>query len=89
MTGEPLTVKELSAYLKRSPSATYELIHTGEIPHLRIGRAIRVPKSEVEKWLSGLVAVSKKKEDTHIHSTRTNEYRRICDTHIEKARLGA
>jgi excisionase family DNA binding protein len=37
------SVKETARMLNMSETATYEAIHAGEIPHIRIGRRILVP----------------------------------------------
>jgi excisionase family DNA binding protein len=46
------TVKETAALLQIPLSRCYELIHTGELPAVRIGeRSIRVPARELEQVL--------------------------------------
>jgi excisionase family DNA binding protein len=42
-----LTVDETAAVLRISRSSTYELIHAGLVPSLRIGSRIRVPRERL------------------------------------------
>jgi excisionase family DNA binding protein len=51
---EPLLVtpRELSRLLKLGRNKTYELLASGAIPVIRFGRAIRIPRSAVERWLA-------------------------------------
>jgi excisionase family DNA binding protein len=49
---EFLTVEEIRAYLRLGRSTVYELLRQGELPHVRFGRAIRVPKTALAKYLS-------------------------------------
>lgn len=46
-----LKVKELSQLLRIPLTRTYELIEKGEIPCIRLGRSIRIPRSVVSKLL--------------------------------------
>lgn len=46
-----LKVKEVATILRISLSQTYELIARGEIPCVRIGRIIRVPRTALEQYL--------------------------------------
>lgn len=48
-----LTVKEAAEALGISRPTAYEAIGTGEIPHIRIGRRILVPRVALEKLLAG------------------------------------
>jgi excisionase family DNA binding protein len=47
----PAEVAEMCALGK---SKCYELIKTGEIPSLRIGRAVRVPADALRLWVQGI-----------------------------------
>jgi excisionase family DNA binding protein len=49
--GEILTVEELASYLKINPQTVYRRFRSGDLPGVRIGRAIRFPRSLVEAWL--------------------------------------
>lgn len=46
-----LKVKELSQLLRIPLTRTYELIERGEIPCVRLGRSIRIPRSVVVRLL--------------------------------------
>ena len=47
-----LKVPDLAARLTLSRSKTYELIQTGELRAIRVGRARRVPESEVDRFVA-------------------------------------
>ena len=47
-----LTVEEAAEALGISRPTAYEAIQTGEIPHIRIGRRILVPRAALEKLLA-------------------------------------
>ena len=51
-----LTVKEVQHELKLSKNGVYEAIGRGEIPSIRIGRKILVPRSALDRLLSGEAA---------------------------------
>lgn len=52
MTGPLLlTVRETALSLRVGRNRVYELIRTGDIPAVRIGRAIRVPEKGLVEWL--------------------------------------
>lgn len=47
---EPIMLRpaEVAALLALSPNSVYRLIERGEIPSVRIGRSVRVPRTWVE-----------------------------------------
>ena len=47
-----LTVQEAAEYLRISKDLAYELIARKELPHVRLGRVIRVPKFGLEQWIA-------------------------------------
>lgn len=47
-----LTVPEAAAVLGISRSMAYELVHTGDLPALRFGRRIVVPRRSLEALLA-------------------------------------
>lgn len=49
---EFLTAEEIRTYLRLGRSTIYELLRRGELPHVRFGRAIRVPKAALARYLS-------------------------------------
>ena len=46
-----LTVPEVSAYLKISKSKIYYLVSKQEIPHLKIGRNVRIRQKDLQRWM--------------------------------------
>lgn len=51
ITNEWFTLAELGEWLKVSRTTAYRLVSTGEISAYRLGRAIRVRRVDVERWL--------------------------------------
>ncbi len=51
MATDVLTVEELARYLRVDPQTVYRRFRKGDIPGVRIGRAIRFPRAVVEAWL--------------------------------------
>ncbi len=49
---EFFTIDELQAYLKVSRAFAYRLTQTGEIPSYRVGRCVRVRRTDVEAYLT-------------------------------------
>jgi excisionase family DNA binding protein len=49
-----LTVDEARARLRLSRSAAYQAIENGDIPFIRIGRRILVPRVALERMLAGV-----------------------------------
>lgn len=47
-----LTVPEVAALLRISRSSAYGAVRSGQIPSLRFGRSIRVPRAALERLLS-------------------------------------
>lgn len=45
---EYLTPEDVAAYLGIGRSATYEAIRRGDLPHLRIGRLLRIPRAALQ-----------------------------------------
>ena len=45
------TVPEVAAYLKICKSKLYAMIRHGEIPHIKIGKNVRILESDLEEWL--------------------------------------
>ena len=46
-----LTVKDLEAELQLGRTRTYELVRSGVIPTIRIGRAVRIPREALRRWV--------------------------------------
>ena len=47
-----LTIREAGEAIGIGKSKMYELIREGEIPILRIGRAVRIPAADLRLWVS-------------------------------------
>lgn len=47
-----LKVEDAAALCDVSRSTFYQLISSGRIPVVRIGRAVRIPRAWLEKWIS-------------------------------------
>lgn len=46
-----ITVPEMARVLKISKNSAYWLVYSGQMPHVRIGRAIRISKRALERYL--------------------------------------
>lgn len=57
---ELLTVKETAALMRLDRNTVYELVRTNQIPHVRLGRSIRIPRQALLQHLerAALEAVS-------------------------------
>ena len=48
-----LTVAEVASIMRVSKMTVYRLVHSGELPAVRVGRSFRVPEQAVNDYLSG------------------------------------
>jgi len=46
-----LTVAEVAASMRVSKMTVYRLVHSGELPAVRVGRSFRVPEQAVTEYL--------------------------------------
>ncbi|HET7173110.1 MAG TPA: helix-turn-helix domain-containing protein [Nocardioidaceae bacterium] len=46
-----LTVAEVASAMRVSKMTVYRLVHSGELPAVRVGRSFRVPESAVSDYL--------------------------------------
>jgi len=46
-----LTVAEVAAMMRVSKMTVYRLVHSGEMPAVRVGRSFRVPEKAVHDYL--------------------------------------
>ena len=53
MLNDVMTVSEVAEYLRVNPQTVYRKAKAGEMPVVRIGRAIRFRRTELESWLKG------------------------------------
>ena len=54
-----MTIPEVAIYLKMSKSKVYSLIQRRQMPHVRIGRNVRVRVGDLARWLE-------KQKDTYV-----------------------
>jgi excisionase family DNA binding protein len=47
------TVEQARALLQVSRGSMYALIRTGQVPSIRLGRSIRIPRHRLEQMLNG------------------------------------
>ena len=67
MLADVMTVSEVARYLRVNPQTVYRKAKAGQLPAVRIGRAIRFRRSELEDWLKGLSSNSNK-EPHSVHA---------------------
>lgn len=48
-----LTVHQAASMLQLDPQAVYRAVRSGQIPHLRIGRRIRISRAALDELLTG------------------------------------
>lgn len=48
-----LTVAEVAEMMRVSKMTVYRLVHSGELPAVRVGRSLRVPERAVAEYLRG------------------------------------
>ena len=51
MLSDVMTVSEVAVYLRVNPQTVYRKAKAGELPPLRIGRAIRFRRTELDEWM--------------------------------------
>jgi excisionase family DNA binding protein len=49
---ELLRPEDVQSILRIGRSKVYEMIAHGELPVVRIGRAVRIPRDELERWVA-------------------------------------
>lgn len=47
-----LTVAEAAQRLSLGRATTYQLVRRGELPSMRVGRAVRVPVRALDAWIT-------------------------------------
>ena len=57
MAAEVMTVSEVAEYLRVNPQTVYRKAKAGELPAVRIGRAIRFRRSELDAWMKGASSI--------------------------------
>ena len=53
VVGEPLLLRadEAAALLAIGRTKVFEMMAAGELPVIRIGRCVRIPKDQLERWI--------------------------------------
>ena len=46
-----LTIAEVATMMRVSKMTVYRLVHSGELPAVRVGRSFRVPEGDVDEYL--------------------------------------
>ena len=54
-----LTVRDLEIELQLGRTRTYELVRSGAIPVVRIGRVVRIPRDALCRWVEAQASRSK------------------------------
>lgn len=49
--GEWLSLKQVQLILGIGRTKAYELVATGELPAIKIGRCVRVSRKELDEWI--------------------------------------
>ena len=52
-----LTVPEAACLLGISRNSTYELVRRNRLPHIRLGRSVRIPRRIFERWIENEVGI--------------------------------
>jgi len=53
-----LTVRDVEAELQLGRTRTYGLIRSGQIPVIRLGRSVRIPREALRRWIDDHCASS-------------------------------
>ena len=70
-----LTVLEVADIMRVSKMTVYRLLHSGELPGVRVGRSFRVPQDALDDYLATSPAVEAReqaKDDVHGQERRTS-----------------
>ena len=53
-----LTPKQVADYLQLGRDKTYQMLRSGELPGVRVGRTYRIPRRLLDDWLARRAAES-------------------------------
>jgi len=56
-----LTVEQASLYLNLHPQTVYVMARQGELPILRVGRAVRFDRLELDRWIQRKIEENQEK----------------------------
>lgn len=63
-----LKVREVAEELRIGKNAAYELIRTGELPHVLVHKSIRVPRADLESYVASLARPNGASEHLSLHT---------------------
>jgi len=49
-----LTIKDFTGEYSLSRSTAYRLRDSGDVPHVHVGRAVRIRREDAERWYASL-----------------------------------
>lgn len=61
-----LSVNEVANLLGLSRNSTYEGVRRGEIPHIRVGKRLLIPRAALEAMLNRAASTTSNRQDTTI-----------------------
>ncbi len=64
-----LTVMEVADVMRVSKMTVYRLLHSGELPGVRVGRSFRVPQDALDAYLRSSMSASPADQDTERRSS--------------------
>jgi excisionase family DNA binding protein len=70
-----LTVRDVEAELQLGRTRTYELLRSGEIPVIRIGRVLRVPRDALHRWINAKCLTSPTRRDAALSCHQEPDHR--------------
>jgi excisionase family DNA binding protein len=70
-----LTVRDVEAELQLGRTRTYELLRSGEIPVIRIGRVLRVPRDALLRWIDAKCLTSPMRRDAMLSCHQEPDHR--------------
>jgi excisionase family DNA binding protein len=70
-----LTVRDVEAELQLGRTRTYELLRSGEIPVIRIGRVLRVPRDALHRWIDTNCLTSPTRRDAALSRHEEPDHR--------------
>jgi excisionase family DNA binding protein len=70
-----LTVRDVESELQLGRTRTYELLRSGEIPVIRIGRVLRVPRDALHRWIDTKCLTSPTRRDAALSRHQEPDHR--------------
>jgi len=64
-----LTVVEVADVMRVSKMTVYRLLHSGELPGVRVGRSFRVPQDALDAYLRSSMSTITSDQDTERRSS--------------------